>query len=231
MLSVTSFVLRWNPQILTVSEQLGSGLIGDLIYAEACYWHSVPADLPAGQAWRYGHDMPVTAFVSGGCHAVDMLRYLAGRTATGAGRGGDDIAEVSAFSCAPDSARRFGFDPAVVANVRFASGAVGTASALLEGDTPYVFGTRPVGTAGAIRDNATLSSARDPGKHDYQSFDTVPPTSGDVAHHPFAAEPDHFVRCIRTGTPSHADIDDTWRSMAACVVIDQSAAAGGRPVR
>ena len=37
--TVTSFVLRWNPQFLTVKQLIADGVLGDLVYGEADYWH------------------------------------------------------------------------------------------------------------------------------------------------------------------------------------------------
>ena len=37
--TVTSFVLRWNPQFVTVRTLIEDGVLGDLIYGEADYWH------------------------------------------------------------------------------------------------------------------------------------------------------------------------------------------------
>jgi predicted dehydrogenase len=39
--SVSSVVLRWNPQFETVKALLNEGKLGKLIYAEADYWHPI----------------------------------------------------------------------------------------------------------------------------------------------------------------------------------------------
>ncbi|MFW6599959.1 Gfo/Idh/MocA family protein [Propionibacteriaceae bacterium Y2011] len=217
--STTSFVLRWNPQVTTTKRLIDDGFLGDLVFAESGYWHPVRPRADSHHDWRYGHEMGVTAFVSGGCHAVDMLRFLVG-----------DVAEVSAFGAPARGGQPFAFDPVVTASLRFANGAVGTVSAVLDGDTPYTFPIKLVGTQGSIQENRLHSATRLPGVPDWVSFDTVSPTSGDVAHHPFRAEISHFLDCLDSQTPSHASIADTWRSMATCFAIDASIAAGGQPV-
>jgi hypothetical protein len=70
-----------------------------------------------------------------------------------------------------------------------------------------------------------------PGALDYWTFPTIEPDSGDVAHHPFVPEIAHFIECIENDVESHASIHDSWKSMAVCFAIDESAAAGGTPVR
>ena len=37
--TVTSFVLRWNPQFVTVRQMIADGILGELVYGEADYWH------------------------------------------------------------------------------------------------------------------------------------------------------------------------------------------------
>ena len=44
--TVTSFVLRWNPQFLTVRQLIADGVLGDLVYGEADYWHPLKHAYP-----------------------------------------------------------------------------------------------------------------------------------------------------------------------------------------
>lgn len=216
--SVTSFVLRWHPQVRLIRERLAGGLLGDLLYAEAGYWHPL-VDTVRVHDWRLTTP-GVSAFVSGGCHAVDMVRFLGG-----------EIVEVSAFAVA-DTVPLGGpvppFPPVVTANLKFASGAVGSVSTLLAGGTPYVFSTRLVGSRGTVQDGRIHSVA---GGDGFTDLPAPRPDSGDVAHHPFRDQVAHFLDCIDRDEESHAAVSDTWRSMAVCYAIDQSVAADGRPVR
>lgn len=216
--TVTSFVLRWNPQFITVQQLLKDGVLGDLIYGEADYWHPARRSTPGSP---YAQKSVVgSAFLSGGCHAVDMLRFLGG-----------EVVEVAAFTASPKLNRAFDFPPVAVASLKFENGAVGKLSALLEGDSPYNFNCRLFGTEGTIQNNRVYSSVHYPGAHDYWEIPTVKPDSGDVAHHPFKEEIDHFIDCIETDVESHASIYDSYKSMAICYAIDQSAAKGGQPTK
>jgi predicted dehydrogenase len=216
--TVTSFVLRWNPQFVTVRQLINDGGLGELIYGEADYWHPARRAQPGSAYLR--KDVVGSAFLSGGCHAVDMLRWLGG-----------EIAEVSAFAAPPKRIKSFEFDPAVVASLRFANGAVGKLSALLDGDTPYRFNCRLFGTNGSIQNNEVYSSQKYPGATEYFTFPTITPNSGDVSHHPFKGEIHHFIDCIEQNMESHASIFDSYKSMAICYAIDESAARGGVPVK
>jgi predicted dehydrogenase len=217
--SVTSFVLRWNPQLVTVKRLIADGVLGDLLYGEADYWHPLQ-DVYPGYRSFVSKAQGVSAFVCGGCHAVDTLRYMGG-----------EIVEVSAFSAAKRINDDFEFDPIVTASLRFENGAVGKLSTILEADTPYIFNCKLFGSEGTIIDNEVYSSAHYPGSLGYWSFPTVKPDSAAVEHHPFKQEIDHFLECIETDNESHASIHDSWKSMSVCFAIDESAAKGGQPVR
>lgn len=217
--SITSFVLRFNPQIATSRQLVSDGVVGDVVYAEADYWN--PSD-PAwpGYGWLRTKDLGGSAFITGGCHAVDVIRYLAG-----------EITEVSAFSAAGKRNPDYEYDPVVVASVRFAHGGVGKVSAVLDGMIPYHFNTRVIGTRGSIQDNELWAPRLLPGATVPFRYPTITPDTAEVGHHPFYAELDHFVDCIETGVESHASIPDAAKSMAAVFAIDASHQAGGTVVR
>jgi predicted dehydrogenase len=216
--TVTSFVLRWNPQFVTVRRMIDDGVLGDLLYGEADYWHPLKTVYPGYPAFvsKARGGSPTLA---GGCHAVDMLRYLGG-----------EMVEVAAFSAPKKLNLDYEYDPNVVAAVRFANGAVGKLSTVFDADTPYIFNCRLFGTEGTIQNNEVYSSKHYPGALGYWRFPTIEPDSAEVTHHPFKEEIDHFLECIETDVESHASIHDTYKSMAVCFAIDESAARGGQPV-
>ncbi len=96
---------------------------------------------------------------------------------------------------------------------------------------PYTLNIDVAGTAGAIRDNRVWSKELLPGQTDWAVFPTILPTSGDVHHHPFDGEINHFVECIRQGSESHCNIADAYQTHELCLAIDQSIELGGRPVK
>jgi predicted dehydrogenase len=172
--TVTSFVLRWNPQFETVVKLIrDQGIIGELIYGEADYWHPLKVEYP-GYPYYVTKKHAGSSFVAAGVHAVDMLRFLGG-----------EITEVAAFSTpGPKADMNFEYSPVTVASLKFENGAVGKLSSMIEGNTPYIFNCRLFGSEGAIQNNRVYSSVHYPGSLDYWSFPTVPPDSGDVEHHP-----------------------------------------------
>jgi len=219
--TVTSFVLRWNPQFETVVKLIrDQKILGELIYGEADYWHPMK-QLYSGYPYYMTKKHARSAFVAAGCHAADMLRYLGG-----------EVVEVAAFSTpGPKVNMNFEYSPITVASLRFANGAVGKLSALVEGNTPYIFNCRLFGTEGTIQNNSVYSSVHYPGSLDYWTFPTIEPSSGDVSHHPFIPEIAHFMECIENNVESHASIYDSYKTMALVFAIDESAARGGQPVK
>jgi predicted dehydrogenase len=217
--TVTSFVLRWNPQFLTVRHLIEEGVLGELVYGEADYWHPMRKVYP-GYPSYVSKAQGVSPFFAGGCHATDILRYLGG-----------EIVEVAAFSMPKKLNMDYEYDPNVVASVRFANGAVGKLSTVYDAENPYIFNCRLFGTEATILNNEVHSSKHYPGTLGFWRFPTIEPDSAEVTHHPFKEEIEHFLECVESGEESHASIYDSWKTMAVCAAIDESAAAGGQPVK
>jgi predicted dehydrogenase len=217
--TVTSVVLRWNPQFATVRQLIADGVLGELVYGEADYWHPFKTAYPGYRSF-VSKQQGGSAVVVGGCHAVDILRHLGG-----------EIVEVAAYSAPKRLNPDFEYDPVIVASLRFANGAVGKLSTILDADTPYIFNCRLFGTEGSIVNNEVYSSKHYPGSLGYWKFPTIVPDSAEVTHHPFMEEIEHFMDCIERDVESHASIHDTYKTMAICFAMDESAAKNGQPVK
>lgn len=216
--SLAGFVLRWNPAVLSIKSLIASGAIGELIYVEMDYWHGLN---PSHHAWAQ-HSRKKTggsAMLLGGCHAVDGLRWLTG----------DEAVEVTAFS--NNKKGLFEYDANVLASIRFRSGVLAKTAALFDSEMPYTFNIDVAGTEGTLRDNRVWSKRLFPGQTGWATVPTILPDSGDVHHHAFDGEVDHFVECIREGRESHCNVADGYRTHELCLAIDRSLEEGGRPVR
>jgi predicted dehydrogenase len=257
--TVVSFVLRWNPLVLTLKELLAREALGRLFYAEVDYLHGTwhrrrPMPVSYEQPRDRPPRTPISTFLGGGCHAVDMARYLMG----------SDVVEVTALSPADEGSRSDGRAPdalwrgsdsggrarldggsvhavsadpgperparTTVALVRFANGAVGKIAGASRQKMPYVFNIELYGEAGSVRNNRVYSDLF-PGQTDFVEIPTILPDSGDVAHHPFPEEIDHLVECILKDRESHCSLADAVNTHEVCFAADRSAAGGGVPVR
>jgi predicted dehydrogenase len=215
--SVVGFVLRWNPLVETARALITDGVLGELLYVQTDYWHNPEQ---SGYPGAVGHlqRATISAMFTGGCHAVDLARYLMG----------SDIVSATAleFTATPG----LGHPPNQAALVRFANGKVGKISACTEPWMPYQFNIDVLGSDGALRDNR-FYSRRLPGAIDWASFPTVLPNSGLVGHHPFQGEIDHFIACIRDGVESHVNLRDAVNTHETCFAIDRSGQLEGQTVR
>ena len=216
--SVVSFVLRWNPLFENLKSLLAAKAIGDLFYVEVDYWHGL-AEWWSGFEWGRTLASGASTMLTGGCHAVDAIRWFAG----------DEIVEVAAF--ANNVKGKFEYPANVVAILKFASGAIGKTSALFDADMPYAFNIDLAGTEGTLRDNRVWSKRLFPGQKGWTTMQTILPDSGAVDHHPFDAQMNHLVDCILQDRQSHCNVADAFRTHEVCMAIDASIAAGGRPVR
>ncbi len=216
--SVVSFVLRWNPLIENLKALLADGAIGELFYVEVDYWHGL-SDWWTGFQWGRTLESGRSTMLTGGCHAVDCIRWLSG----------DEIVEVSAF--ANNKRESFEYPANVVAALKFQSGAIGKTSALFDAEMPYQFNIDLAGTEGTIRDNRVWSKRLFPGQTAWSTMQTILPDSGDVDHHPFDAEMNHLVDCILRDRESHVNIADAYKTHEVCIAIDRSIAQGGQPVK
>ncbi len=216
--SMAGFVLRWNPAVETLKSLLDGGAIGKLFYVEVDYWHGIP---PTHHAWNLYRRRTTagSSMLLAGCHAVDAARWLSG----------DEVAEVAAYG--NNAKGLYEYEPNVVAIFKFQSGIIGKVSSLIDSELPYQFNIDLAGTEGTLRDNRLWSPRLFPGQTDWTVFPTTLPSSGDVNHHPFDGEIEHFVDCILQDRESHCNLADAFRTHELCIAIDRSLAEGGQPVR
>jgi len=215
--TVVSFVLRWNLLFDVLTKQLDGKAIGNLFYGEVDYYHGIGPwyrQYEWNQKKRYGG----SSLLSAGCHAVDGLRYFMRKKAV----------EVKAYSMrgnGPD----FGvyeYDPSSVTILKFEGGSVGKVATSLECICPYVFRISLFGTHGTILDNRIYSKKTMPGQTDFATVPTVMPDSGDVSHHPFEGEINHFVDCVQRGKESNVSLDDAVETHEICFAMEESVRTG-----
>ena len=217
--SLVSFVLRWNPLFETIKAILADGTIGEIFYAEVDYFHGIDQSY-SGHHWISRKESGGSSLLSAGCHAVDGLRWFLGQEAV----------EVTAYAnYSKSNPFDYQFEPNSVTLVKFADGAIGKVGSSIEAVMPYAFNILLMGDQGTIRNNQ-LFTRRWPGQKGWATIPTILPDSGDVTHHPFVGEVNHFLDCIRSDRESHCNIADAVKTHEICLAGDASAREG-RPVR
>jgi len=210
--TVVSFVLRWNPLFETLKALIADGVVGQLFYAEVDYLHGIGPWYPQYE-WNIKKKIGGSSLLTGGCHAVDGLRWFVGRR------------PVEVFAYANFSAQNplaYEYEPNSVTLVKFEDGTLGKVASSVESVMPYVFNIELLGDAGSIRNNQVFSK-RWVGQKGWATIPTVMPDSGDVAHHPFKEQVNHFVDCILSGRESHANLDDAAVTHEICFASEISA--------
>ena len=217
VISVCGFVLRYNPMVETAYALARDGMFGELLYVQTDYWHNPEQSGYPGSEDHILH-MDASAMMHGGCHAVDLARYLMG----------SNIVSVSAVQTSGTAGAPF--PPMQSAVVEFANGRIGKISACVEQWMPYQFNVDLLGTDGGLRDNRYFSRKL-VGATDWATFPTITPNSGLVHHHPFDGEIGHFIECILSGTQSHASVRDAVNTHDAVYSIDESSKSGGSRIQ
>ena len=215
--TVVSFVLHWNPQFMWIKRMLAESAIGKIFYAEVDYWHNI-GPWYGQYSWNIKKEIAGSSFLSAGCHAVDAMRYFVQ----------DEIVEVCAYSNKLN--QDYEYDTNVVAVVKFAGGAIGKLSSIFDVQCPYAFNIDLLGDKGTIRDNRIFAKEFMGGQTDWATVPTVRPDSGDVSHHPFDGEINHFIDCIFKDQESPVNLADAVKTHEVCLAIDKSTLAR-KPVK
>ncbi|MFQ6099105.1 MAG: Gfo/Idh/MocA family protein, partial [Armatimonadota bacterium] len=130
-------VCRYAPGFRLAKRLVDDGLIGRLFFVESEYAHDY-TNLPGVGGWRVDPQVMREPFIGGACHAVDLLRWIAG-----------DADEVFAYS------NRFVLtdwpvDDCTIACIRFKSGVIGKAFCSVGCKRPYTMRSVFYGDEGTI---------------------------------------------------------------------------------
>ena len=213
--TVVSFVLHWNPLLMTINQLIEDEAFGDIFMVEVDYLHRIwmTTDLK----WYGSREISGTALLTAGCHAVDALRWFAR----------SEVEEVSAYQVKTDNPAEY---PGTISiNVKFEDGKIGRSTTTFDAKMPYRFNIGIYGTEGTLRNNELFAPKLLPGQNDFTKIPCVLPDSGDVTHHPFQGEVSHFLDCIINDEQPFPDIEDAALTHAVCFAADLSAESG-RPV-
>lgn len=74
---MTGQVGRYTPAFRAAKQLISEGVIGDLVFVESEYYHNYAHAEGVGK-WRSDPKIRREGFIGGGCHALDLLRWLAG---------------------------------------------------------------------------------------------------------------------------------------------------------
>ena len=212
--TVVSFVLHWNPLLMSIDSLLAQNALGRVFMVEVDYLHRIWC---GPERWLGSKKHGGTSILAGGCHAVDALRWFARSEAV----------EVTAYQVKTENPLEYAGTTNAI--VKFADGTVGRTTSCFDANMPYRFNIGVYGTEGSVRNEQCFLPKLFPGQNDFMRIPCVLPDSGDVAHHPFQGEATHFLDCILQNKRPFPDLDNAAMTMAVCFAADRSA-EGHRPV-
>jgi len=213
--TIVSFVLTWNPLLMTIDELIRTGALGNVFMVEVDYMHRIWC---GAEKWLGSKKQAGSSFLAGGCHAVSAMQWFARSEAV----------EVCAYSVQTENPNDY--PGTTTAVVKFADGKIGRTTSCFDAQMPYVFNIGVYGTEGSVRNDKVFAPKLFPGQNAFMTVPCALPDSGDVTHHPFQGEVTHFVDCILENKKPFPNLDDAAKTMAVCIAADVSSAEG-RPVK
>lgn len=197
-------VCRFAPGFVLTRQIIDSGEIGQLFFVESEYAHDYRVAEGVGK-WR--KDPRRKPFIGGGCHAVDLLRWIKG-----------DPVEVFAYSnhkCLVD----WPVDDATIAIYRFENEVIGKVFCSIGCIRPYTMRSVFYGTKGTIisdntSDHILLCSTRYFKTKSSYNFAKIPVN---ISHHNITAEIKYFLECLENNRPVEMDEMEGTKTVATCI--------------
>jgi predicted dehydrogenase len=214
--TIVSFVLHWNPLLMSIDRLIEGGALGNIFMVEVDYLHRIW--MTPQQKWLGSSKQSGTAILTGGCHAVDALRWFAR----------SDAEEVDAYQVKTENPIEY---PGTISvNVKFQDGKIGRTATSFDARMPYRFNIGVYGTEGSVRNDEVFAPKLFPGQNNFLRVPCILPDSAAVSHHPFTSEVAHFLDCIQGDKRPFPDLEDAAQTQAICFAADLSAESG-RPVK
>ncbi len=200
-------VCRCTPAFVMAKELIESGELGELFFVESEYAHNY-IHARGYNDWRVHPNRD--GFIGGGCHAVDLLRWIAGDPT--------EVYALASHKCLTD----WPANDATVALYTFPNNVAGKVFASIGCHRDYTMRSVFYGTKGTIicdntSDTLTLFSG--------DSFDPKK-LPVDINNHNVTAEIDAFVKAILNNTSLPVTSSEGANTVVACCAAVQSAKEG-----
>ena len=203
-------VCRFAPGFALAKKLVDDGIIGRLFLVESEYAHNYDHARGIGD-WRV--DPLRHPFVGGACHAVDLVRWIAG-----------NVTECHGYAnhqCLTD----WPVDDCLTANLRFESGVIGHVMCSIGCRRPYTMRSCFYGNQGTIIcDNTSetiqVYSTKYPTK---LAFSNMPV---ELASHNVSSEINELIDCIVNDKPVVTDAREGARTIATCRAAVESSETG-----
>lgn len=214
-------VCRKAPGFIKAKELVDSGYIGELFFVESEYAHDY-SRIPGRGGWQWRTD-PVLLrhpVIGGGCHAIDLLRWIAGNPS-----------EVFAYANRK-MLTSWPVDDCTVAVMKFPDDVIGKVMCSVGCKRSYTMRTCLYGSKGTIIcDNTSpeitvmLEKLDDNGEYLGLDTEKIPV---DINNHNVASEIEELIDCIINDKPVPTDGREGASTVAVGAAIVESAAKGDK---
>jgi len=210
---------RYNNHYNTAIEMINNGEIGELFFVESEYAHDYSAAGGVG-SWRVTPERH--AIIGGGCHAVDLLRRIAGNP--------EEVFAYANHKVLTD----WPVDDCTVAVMKFPNNVIGKVMCSIGCKRRYTMRTVLYGTEGTLivdsklpyitmyKDRFTEDGPM--GKREQQKISLDIPVS--ISDHNFQGEVTDFCNAIMEGRLVECTGEEGAVTVAACMAIVESACTG-----
>jgi len=213
---IVNQILRFNPRFKKIKELVERNVLGEIFYAEGDYIHNIK-HLIVGK-WRGEKENAHSPFLGGGCHAIDLLRWIVG-----------EVKEISAYGskkCIPE--KDYPFPDCEVAILKFDNEAIGKYLGNFACQRPsfrnlMLYGTRATYLNGVEKDIIYFDSELN------HHIDINIPYAG----HPFEPMIDHFTDCLLNDKDVLINVYDGANTVSVALAGDESLIKGKaiKPIR
>ena len=211
-------ICRFTPAFAKAKEIIDAGTIGEIYFVESEYAHDYMKILADEKIWRA--DPKRHGVIGGGCHAVDLLRWIAG-----------DPEEVCAYGT-HKLLPQVPYDDATIAILKFPNNIIGKIFVSTGCKRNYTMRTLIYGTKGTIIcDNTSKSLTLYTVDEEGVTKKPAEEIELEVNNHNTQKESAVFVDAILNNKPLMMSASEGGKSAAACIAIVESSEKGGVPVK
>ena len=208
-------ICRYTPGFKQAKDIIESGAIGELTFVESEYAHDY-TEIYAKETWR--SDPKRNGVVGGGCHAVDLLRWIAG-----------DPEEVMSYGTHKTFENVTPYDDTHVAIMKFPNNVIGKVFVSISCKRDYTMRSVFYGTKGTIivdNTSPTMTVFKTdvfPGMDKHDTPITIPV---DINNHNATGEFKDFYDIIINDKPVKTTVYEGANTVAVCMAIIDSAESG-----
>ena len=202
---LTGQILRFAPLFRSLRKIYASGAIGDAVFAESDYLHDIGFLLGG---WRSDPTTNWDLTLAGGCHPIDLLRWIVGEI--------DEVHARANKLCLTELPM-----PAdnILLSLNFSNGAIGKVQLTGGSPRPYALNFAIHGTKGTLVNNRLFTQDID----ELEDFIELPlPQEEEFPY--YDREVDDLVQAITNDAPPSVSALDGARSVAVCLAGIESAA-------